>query len=194
IDDLAAWMDRIQRRSRDANAPHRLVTAERRLADAVFAALTHDFAPERWQAILLAAAQIEALQATGTAIEAGPIPPLRPDWCSAVFDGSVEVRLALALGSAAGGYFKGRPIDPVRHHWLPLETGARRFKISERSLVKDSRVVATSRDPLRDLAAIVERRLIESHARGERRLRLVAAPGCGARLDDIAQLLAGHVD
>ena len=53
IDDLAGWMDRVQRRSRDKHAPARLVHAERRLADAVFAALTHDYTPDRWQAILL---------------------------------------------------------------------------------------------------------------------------------------------
>ncbi|MFQ3593997.1 MAG: type I-U CRISPR-associated protein Csx17, partial [Gemmataceae bacterium] len=116
IDDLAAWMDRLQRRSRDKNAPSRLVHAERRLADAVFAALTHDHTPDRWQAILLAAAEIESLQATGTAIEAGPIPALRPDWVSAVAEDSAEFRLALALGSAAGSYYGHKPSDPIRHH------------------------------------------------------------------------------
>ena len=121
IDDLAGWMDRVQRRSRDKNAPARLVHAERRLADAVLAALTHDYTADRWQAILLAAVDIEHLQVAGTAIEAGPIPALRPDWVAAVWDASPEVRLALALGSAAAGYTReGRPIDPVRHHTLPL--------------------------------------------------------------------------
>jgi CRISPR-associated protein Csx17 len=133
IDDLAGWMDRIQRRSRDKHAPARLVHAERRLADAVIAALNHDYTPDHWQAILEAAAAIESLQATGTAVEAGPIPPLRPEWAAAVDDGRPEVRLALALGSAARGYTpEGRPIDPVRHHWLPLEQGARRFKRRKR--------------------------------------------------------------
>lgn len=194
IDDLAGWMDRLGRRSRDKNAPSRLVVAERNLADAVLAALTHDYSPDRWQGILLAAADIEALQATGTAIEAGPLPALRPDWVSAVADGSAEVRLALALGSAAATYFKGRPMDPVRHHWLPLEEkNPRRFKTADKRLVNDPRVVASRRDPIRDLSAIVERRLIESRARGERRSRLVAAAGCGARLDDLAQFLGGQV-
>lgn len=194
IDDLAGWMDRVQRRSRDKNTPARLVQAERRLAAAVFAALTHDYALDRWQAILVAAADIEALQATGTAIEAGPIPALRPDWIAAVADGSAESRLALALGSAAATYFKGRPIDPIRHHLLPLESGARRFKIADKKLVNDSRVVMSGHAPIRDLAAIVLRRLIESDIKGERRSRLVAAPGCGARLDDLAQFMSGKVD
>ena len=164
------------------------------MADAVFAALTHDHTPERWQAILLAAAEIESLQATGTGIEAGPIPPLRPDWLSAVAEESVEFRLALALGSAAAGYDAQKPSDPIRHHVLPLKPGARRFNTDDNKLVNDPRVVVTARDPLRDLAAIVERRLIEAEQQGQRRFRLVAAPGCGARLDDLAQFLNGAVD
>ncbi|GIW75952.1 MAG: hypothetical protein KatS3mg104_1015 [Phycisphaerae bacterium] len=194
IDDLAAWMDRLQRLSRGENAPARLVHAERRLADAVFAALTHDHTPERWQAILLAAAEIESLQASGTGIDAGPIPALRPDWVSAVADQSAEFRLALALGSAAASYFEKKPSDPIRHHLLPLEPGARRFQTAEKRLVNDPRVVVSGRDPLRDLAAIVERRLIEAAQRGQRRSRLVAAAGCGARLDDLAQFLSGAID
>jgi CRISPR-associated protein Csx17 len=197
IDDLAGWMDQVQRRSRDKNAPARLVHAERRLADAVFAALTHDYTRDRWQAILLAATDIEALQATGTAIDEGrmtPIPPLRPDWVLAVADGSAEFRLALALGSAAWKYFQGKPNDPVRHHWLPLKAGARYFNVSDKKLVNDPRVVLSGRDPIRALGAIVERRLIESGMKGQRRSRLVAARGCGARLDDLAQFLSGTLD
>lgn len=195
IDDLAGWCDRIGRRSRDTNAPARLIHAERRLADAVLATLTHDDTPDRWQAILLAAADIEAMQATGTAIEAGPIPALRPDWVAAVTDGSAEIRLALALGSSALEYTGvGRPIDPVRHHVLPLERGARRFQVREKRLVQDPRVVVSGRDPIRDLAAIVERRLIEAEMKGQRRSRLVAAPGCATRLDDVTRFLCGSVD
>jgi CRISPR-associated protein Csx17 len=195
IDDLAGWMDRVQRRSRDKHAPSRLVHAERNLADAIFAALTHDYAPGRWQSILLTAAAIEAIQATGTAIEAGPIPPLRPEWVAAVNDSSPEMRLALTLGSAAAGYTReGRPFDPIRGHVLALEPGARKFKTTDKRLAHDPRVVMTGRDPIRDLGAVVERRLIEATADGQRRLRLVAAPGCGARLADLAQFLGGELD
>lgn len=198
IDDLAAWMDRLQRRSRDKNAPARLVYAERRLADAVFAALTYEqpqeHLPSRWQAILLAAAEIEALQATGTGIEAGVLHGLKPEWVEAVNDGSPEFRLALALGSAAASYSTHKPSDPIRHHVLPLEPGARRFKTADKRLVNDPRVVVSGRDPLRDLAAIVERRLIEATQRGQRRSRLVAAAGCGVRFDDLARFLSGAVD
>lgn len=195
IDDLASWMDRVLRQSRSKNAPARLVHAERRLADAVFAALTHDHSPERWQLVLEAAAEIESLQATGTAVGAGPIPPLRPEWVAAVNDGSPELRLALALGSAAASYTRdARPVDPIRSHWLPLERGARRFKTADKRLVSDPRVVASGRSPIRDQAAVVERRLIEAGVKGQRRSRLVAAARCGARLDDLARFLSGSLD
>ncbi len=190
IDDIAPWMDRLQRWARDKHAPARLVQVERRLADAVFASLTHDYSPERWQAILRAAVMVEALQAAGTAIEAGPIPKLQPEWIAAADDYTPEVRLALSLGSAAAS----DQLDSVRHHWLPLEPGARRFNISDKRLAKDSRVVMTGREPLADFAAIVERRLIEAGMHGQRRLPLEAARGCSASLADIAQLLSGAID
>jgi CRISPR-associated protein Csx17 len=193
VDDLAGWLDYVHRLARKKNAPTRLNIGHRRLAAAVFAALTHDYTPDRWQAILLAAAEVEALQAGGTAIEAGPIPPLRPEWVAAVADGSAELRLGLALGSAAAGYADGRPVDPVRHHWLPLKTGVRRFDTREGRLVNDPRVVMTGRDPLGDLVAVVERRLIEAAQHGRRRSRLMAAPGCGAHLGDLAAFLCGSV-
>lgn len=196
IDDLVAWMDRIQRRSRDKNAPTRLAHAERRLANAVFAALTHDHTPDRWQAILLAAVEIESLQVAGTGIDAGPIPALRPDWVSAVAEDTAEFRLALALSSAAAEYTRdGRVIDSIRYHFLPLEEkNPRRFQVREKKLVNDPRVVVSGRDPLRDLVAIVDRRLIEAAQKGQRRSRLVAATGCGARLPDLLAFVSGAVD
>ena len=110
VDDLASWLDQLQRRARDKHAPARLVQAEKRLADTVFAALTHDTSSDRWQAVLRAASAIEAIQSRGTAIEAGPIPPLRPEWISAVGDGP-EVRLALALGQRREGLLIRGPSD-----------------------------------------------------------------------------------
>ena len=195
IDDLAPWMDRLQRLARDKNASSRLIHAERRLSNAVLAALQHDPTSDRWQAILLAAVDVESLQATGSAIEAGPIPPLRPEWVQAVDDGSPAVRLALALGSAAEGYAGGRrPLNPVRHHWLPLEPGARRFKTADKRLARDSRVVAFGRDPWADCVAIVDRRLIEAEKHAQRRLPIVAAPGCQATLSDLEAFLSASVD
>jgi CRISPR-associated protein Csx17 len=164
------------------------------LADAVLAALTHDDSSDRWHAVLQAAVAVESLQATGTATDAGPIPPLRPEWISALGN-TPEVRLAIALGSAAAVYsHEGRPIDPIRHHWIPLELGARRFKITDKRLARDPRIVMSGRNALVDFAAIVDRRLVEAEMRGQRHLPLVAAKGCGARMSDLAEFLNGAID
>ena len=52
----------------------------------------------------------------------------------------------------------------------------------------------SGRDAVPDLAALVERRLIEAAQRGQRNLPLVAAPGCDAHPADLAELIAGNVD
>lgn len=208
IDDIAPWLDRLHRLARGKLAPARLVHAERRLADAVFGVLTHDETAERWQSVLRAMVAVEAIQAGGTAVvdeygnnNIGPIPRLNPHWIKVAAEaGSTEVRLAVALGSAAGRYRRndGRayPVDPVRHHWLPLENGARRFQVHDKRLAQDRRVVMHGRDPLSDLVSLVERRLIESTMgdQEQRRLPLVTAWGCDASLTDLAEVIAGHVD
>ncbi len=195
VDDIAPWLDRLQRLARDNTAPARLTHVERRCADAVFAALTHDHSPGRWQAVLLAAAAVEVVQASGTAFKPGPIPPLSPEWVTATDDGSTEWRLARALGSAAAGYRRdGRPDDPIRYHWLPLEKGARRFREKDKRLLRDPRVVMGGRDALTDFSAVVERRIIEASRRGQRSVPLVAAPGCEAHPSDLGAVVAGDVD
>jgi len=75
-----------------------------------------------------------------------------------------------------------------------LDPNARRFKTSDKRLVNDPRVVASGRDPIRDLVALVERRLIEAGMKGQREPRLIAACGCGARLNDLTQFLNGSLD
>jgi CRISPR-associated protein Csx17 len=195
VDDMAGWLGRLGRIIRDGNAPARLVDAEHRLSDAVFAALTHDHEPSRWQAILAQAAGVEAVLASGTAFAAGPIPPLSPEWLHAADDGSPEWRLACSLGSAAAAYARGgRAVDPIRHHWLSLELGCRRFKQAEGRLVNDPRVVATGRDPLDDLISVASRRILESAAQGQRRLPLVSAPGFDAQIPDLVAFTEGRVD
>jgi len=194
VDELGPWLDRLQFQARAKSASSLLQQVEGTLGTAVFAALTHDDAARRWQAVLIAASEIEAVQATGAALRAGPIPPLGPDWVAACDDHSPEYRLALALGSAAASYDRfRRPIDAVRQHWLPLDRHGR-FRQKDGRLAADPRVVAHGRDPILDCAGLVARRLIEASSHGQRRLPLVAAAGCGARLADLAALATARVD
>jgi CRISPR-associated protein Csx17 len=199
IDDIASWVDRIQLRARDSFASASLKTAERSLSDAVLNALTRDDSrnpnPLLWQAVLRAGVAIESLQRSGTALEAGPIPPLNPGWIKAIGDG-VEIRLALALGSAAAAYSSGGwQIDPIRGHWLPLKPGRfAKFNTSDKRLINDPRVVMSGRGFVGDCAAVVQRRLIEAERNSKRSLPLVAKLRFGARLEDIGQFISGLVD
>jgi CRISPR-associated protein Csx17 len=189
VDDLAGWMVRLQRLCHDKGSPGRIALVERVLSDAVFDALTHDDTPGRWQAVLKAAVAVEQLQAVGTAIKAGPIPRLTPEWVAACDDGSPEFRLALALGSASAG----RRQDPLRHHWLPLKPGAQAFNKNDDRLAHDVRVVAHGREAVADLLAVLVRRCIE----GEKQSRhpaIIAGWGTEATLPDLAAWVAGEVD
>lgn len=192
LDDVADWMNRLQREARAKNAAARLKHAERRLSDAAFEAVTHDTTAERWQAVLLAMADIEALIATGSAVKAGPIPRLRPAWVDQADDGSPELRLAVSLGLASALDHSQRRVDSVRAHWLPLDARGR-LQVKDGRLARDSRVVVHAREPVSDLVALVSRRMIESHARPWKD-PLVTARGEGAHLGDIAAVLNNAVD
>ncbi len=193
IDDLGGWLDRLQRLVRDGDGPARLAFAEGVLADAVFAVLTRHNGARHWQAILIATARLEAVQAAGTAFEVGPLPRLSAGWLDAAYEDSSEWRLAVALGSAAAGYKRGRPFDAIRAHALPLAQG--RYAITaEKRLVNDPRVVMAGREPVSDLAALVERRVVEATQRGQRTLPLVAQHRRGAQPADLAAFLEGNVD
>lgn len=195
IDDIGRWLDRLQREADDA--PARFSASVDVFSDAVFDVLTREAEPIRWQSVLAAIDEVERVQASGTAFKVGSCPTLSPGWLDSAADDSPEWRLALSLGSAARGYNKdGRPFDSVRAHALPLDPkkGWKYAVGADKRLINDPRVVMTGRDPLNDLVALVERRIVEASQAGGRTLPLVAQHGAGARLDDIARFLAGEVD
>jgi CRISPR-associated protein Csx17 len=193
VDDLAPWMERLHRKARD-KAPSRLVQVERNLADAVFDTLTHDDTPSRWQGVLLAAVEVEKVQACGSGFEVGPIPPLSPEWIAACDNGSAEFRLACALGSA---YYQDekRKQYSIRCHWLPLdEKNPRKYATSEKRLAHDVRVVAQGRNAEQDLIAVFSRRCLESTQHGERHPQICARQGLDACLSDLAAWVNGSID
>ncbi|MBI2376795.1 MAG: type I-U CRISPR-associated protein Csx17 [Deltaproteobacteria bacterium] len=195
LDDVAEWMGRLQREGRAKHAPARLREAERRLADAAFEAATHDHTAQRWQAMLLAMADVETLIATGSALKAGAIPRLRPAWVELADDGSPDLRLAVSLGLASAldrSSGRGRRVDDLRSHWLPLDQRGR-LVVRDGRLARDPRVVASSRDPETDLIAVLSRRLIEARSNAWS-APIVSERGASATLDDLDALLRGTVD
>jgi CRISPR-associated protein Csx17 len=200
LDDLDAggWWARVRRAVRDEHAPASLIALERRLADDVMGVLAHGHEPARFQSVLVALAELEARFVESGAFTAAKrlqvVPRLSPGWVRAADDGGPELRLALALAGAGAGHDRsGRPVDGLRHHWLPLD-GFGRFAQREKALAHDPRVVAAGRDAEADLIRILQRRLTEAAAGAGRTLRVQARPGVAASPRDIMALLTGAVD
>jgi CRISPR-associated protein Csx17 len=201
LDDLDAWLPGLHRQARAKEAPARLAQAERRLADALFTVVQHSDEAARWQAVLLALAAVEGVQAHGSGFAAGPVPKLEPRWVEAADDGGPELRLALSLALQQGG-FAGEHRDwwnTTRRHWLPLDKkDPRRFARSgsdrQARLQIGPEVVMKGRSGIDDAIALVDRRLIEASQHGERRVPLLAARGAAAPPSAVVAFLAGEVD
>jgi len=197
LDDLDAWLPRLRRQARDRHAPARLRLSERRLGDALFAVAQHPTEPDRWQSVLLALADVEAVQVTGSGFQAGPIPRFRPEWVSAADNGAAELRLALACAMQAIVFTReGKATDPVRRHWLPLDRGryATTGTGAQTRLEVGPDVVLGGRNGVADAVALVERRLIDGTHKGKRNLPLDAAYRAAAAPADLAALVAGALD
>ncbi len=191
IDDLELWLRALNRQARGKNAPATLVSVERRLADAIFAALGRPDLSERWMTLLLRMTDVESVQVTGAGYLAGPIPNLRPEWVLAADDGSPEFRLALAFALQ-----RGASGDRIRRHWLTLERG--RFAVSgtgsEARLRPRADRVMTGRSGIDDAIEVLTRRLVESAQSGARQLDLHPARNAAASARDLAAVLGGDVD
>lgn len=198
VDDLAPWLDRLHRHARDKHAPTRLQAAERQLSNAVFECLSRPDEARCWQGILLAAADVESFLVPGSSPLAGPIPRLQPAWIDAADDGSIEHRLAVALGTArAGDRPSGHGVDPVRTHFVPLDEKGKLLTTGERRtsrVASSPRLLPAGAAPVEALLALVERRLVEAGRGASRRLPLVAPPRSGASLQDLAAFLDGAAD
>lgn len=208
LDDLDAWLPSLRREARDTKekkAPVRIKQVEHRLADTLFALVQHPDESSRWQSVLLALAEVEAVQITGSGFKVGPVPKLRPEWVEAASDNSIEFRLAVVFALQASAFSRktGMPIDlvvaPVRRHWLPLDK-EKPWKFattgtgSQTRLQAGADAVIQGRRGIDDASAMVERRLIEGAQRGERRLPLQAATRTAAHPTDLGAVIAGAVD
>ncbi|HSW62008.1 MAG TPA: type I-U CRISPR-associated protein Csx17 [Dissulfurispiraceae bacterium] len=205
LDDLDRyrWLHRLRLEARDTTnkkAPARLKNAEHCLGNALFAVTQRHDSPVEWQNVLMALAKVEDVMTTGSGFNAGPIPPLRPEWVRAADDGSAELRLALAFAMQAASFGrKGEqswPIDGIRRHWLPLKGNqfAKTGTGTQSRLEKKTEVVLRGRNSADAAISLVQRRLIEASQEGQRRLPLSAAYKSAATSSDLARLLTGEVD
>lgn len=201
LDDLDRWFDVLRAEARRKEASSRLRQNAAKLAEALFAVVQAPSQPARWQATLLALADVESVMRTGSGFKAQPIPALRPEWASAADDGSPEFRLALAFALQAAAFKRrdGKPEDPIRRHWLPLDPQrpgrfATSGDIAHTRLERHVDVVLQGREGVADAIALLERRLIEAASTGQRGFPLQPAPRAAAHPADLAAWLAGGVD
>ena len=210
LDDLdvtSGWLRSLHREAHPADdqrakrVPGRMVFTYRRLMDALFSLLNERATVREYQDVLLRLADLEAITRQGTGFRAQPVPPLRPEWVVASYDGTPEFRLALAFALQARAFRRdtGKPVDPIRRHWLPLDRkrpwrfattgtgGAIRLDVQPDVVMHGRR----GRD---DAIALVERRLLEGSQREGRHLPLQAAPRAAISIADLTTLLTGGVD
>jgi CRISPR-associated protein Csx17 len=199
LDDLELWLWRLRRRTRTTQAAHRLAQAERRLTDALLAIAQHPDQPTHWKRGLLCLADIEAIQNAGSGYEAGPIPPLDPEWVRAAHDGDdVELRLALAFALQTEE-LSGAERDAcasVRRYWVSLE-GGRFATTGTAPLIRLARRpdrVMQARRGVDDASALIARSLLEASRRGIRKWVLKPTRDAAVSAADLALVLTGAVD
>ena len=90
--EMVEWEDKLRRQARSKTSTEKLKIAHRTFASTLFNALLSNDDPSKWQSVLLSGDEIELLQKLSAALDAGPIPPLRPEWLVAINDNSVELR------------------------------------------------------------------------------------------------------
>ncbi len=158
--DATGWLSRARNTVRNKTAPVSLGAVGRRLDEALFR-LAGDGSPEAVQEALINVGAL-ALE-TGRRLKfresMSPPPRLSPEWGGAADDGSHEFALAEALASldaTAEGFRL-----PFRRHLVSLSPERLRDAWDDTTVSK-TLVVWTGRDLIRDMASVLERRLIES--------------------------------
>lgn len=198
LDDLEAWLLRLKRVAHEKETSICFKTGFQNLAnDALEVAQQPDNA-SRWQSLLIAAAKLEAIQASGTGFIAGPIPTLRAEWVEAANDDTAEFRLALAFASQAAEFprFKA-PRYPVRLHFQTLN-GHGRLASSGRMVAQrqlpEPQVVVSQQLPIDNCIAIVNRRLVDRTMLNLKGFPLRPKHGFSVSAADLALLLTDKLN
>jgi CRISPR-associated protein Csx17 len=211
------WLSRIQNLSRDNDRPGRLRLAAHNLNEALFS-MTEREEPFAIQSVIIALADVAAAVAFADARRRpedsplGPPPPLSPTWIERADDGSPEFRIAAALASLGAwpegasedgeelserGGRRGRLWLPMAAHVAPLETAGLNPERGRRRLAfasSSSLHVWGLGDLSRNLASVVERRLIEAKRRGFDDKPFAGHPSLRADFADVLAFIDGTTD
>jgi CRISPR-associated protein Csx17 len=210
IADLArgGWLDRARSALRGKDAAASLVSLSRRLDEALFR-FAADCAPETAQEVLIAVGEVgcEIGRRPKLRENVTPLPRLSHAWIAAADpkDGSHEFALAAAIASIDATAREGTFRLPFRCHLVPIDVRAN-ANARDRDAWGDttnSQVLAvwTGRDLLRDITAVLERRLFEAERRefvsGDEEPASKELPlrgWCTAPLASVTAFLAGGTD
>ena len=188
--DLDSWLDRLRRYVRGAKAPAGLGVALSQIESAII-----EFCQRGWprdlQNVLIAVGCAERwLSKSGLRENMRPLNSLSQSWLRHSNDQSAEFRLARAIASIlyepepAKGQHK---IGPIRENLEPVDTYPRvEWKDDSTSFVW------TAGNPVSNMLAVLQRRVLEGRTQGTDHLPLDSAHS--ARLLDIAAFLGGGVD
>ncbi len=197
--DARGWLTRVRRATRVREAPASVRAFGRDLDNALFE-LTAVTGPEPVQEAIVALGQLLLATSARPALREVVPPPgrLASGWAEAADDDSPEFALAASLASLHG---QSQSVQlPFRSHLAPLEPGAR--DVWADTTLARSLCVWIGRNLLRDLVAVLERRILEAQRtrflrRGEDGSEAPELPLRGYRvapLASVASFLAGGVD
>ncbi|MBN1854708.1 MAG: type I-U CRISPR-associated protein Csx17 [Pirellulales bacterium] len=198
---ISSWLDRFRRTATSNNAPARAGRALRRLEVAIFE-LCRWGQPIHVQNTLVALGEAEATVAISSKLRdpktgISPLPLLSAQWLINANDHSIEYRLAAALSSV--GNWQGDPVGPLRRHLEPIDSKSWNSRWPKwAALADDPNIVWGGGGLIRNLLAILRRRIIEAIRQGKQTGdNTLLFPGrgcCNASLGDIADFIKGRVD
>jgi len=193
LHEIDGWLDQFRGAASGDKAPPRFMRALRGIESSIFEFCQHGGA-SRFSEILCALGRAERELATGERFREvkrlSPLVGLSPEWIRAATDGSTEFELALSL---AGVWDPERKVGALRANLEPAKVGVNKKGAPFASwLDKDRAVVWTSADLSANLAAVLDRRIMDAGRKGCAALPL--AFHCSASLGAISAFLAGQVD
>jgi CRISPR-associated protein Csx17 len=209
---IDGWLDRFRRAATGQHAPASASSSLRRLESAILEACQRPDARTS-QNILVALGQSEAAIAHSPKLRQGdypmpPVPLLSPDWIGLCYAESsataCEFRLAASLaslGTPSGlrvdGKLVAELVGPFRRHLEPVDWERLRNSNGRTTWAEhgnDPSVVWTSGNLVRNMTALLERRIVDAVRNSDSPLHAPFDGRCAATLSDVCHFIEGNVD
>ena len=191
--EIDPWLDRFRSAATDDKTPPRFKAALRKIETAMFTFCQYG-GTSRFADILCALGKAERELANGEKFRKDknllPLCGLSPEWLEAAHDASAEFEIALALAGIYDASFK---IRPLRANLEPIKIKTDKQGSAYASWAESGReVVWTSANLSHNLAAVLERRIMDGERANCERLPLACRRS--ASLDAVAAFIAGEID